>query len=289
MSDLSEKLGIPLGETIELLAVAVKKTAIRCRTLDSNIPLTLRKVRWEVEGEILTVRPEKLWQFKNTFYMSGKVESARIDIPALNFEPLVLRDPWPWNPEEEYWGEPGDSTIKYFKDIIDFGPRISYEMEQVLPLQDPDDPFDDPISNSNELFERGHYEEALRIMEILLSLDIRCLDAHAHLGNWCFRSTKSAQSFSMEKAKKHYEIGVKIGELSFPGDEKIVLPWGRIDNRPFLRCLHGYGLSLWRMGRNKEARRQFERMLWFNPSDNQGVRFLLSAIDAGKAWDEVDD
>jgi hypothetical protein len=24
-----------------------------------------------------------------------------------------------------------------------------------------------------------------------------------------------------------------------------VLPWGQIDNRPFLRCMHGFGLCLW--------------------------------------------
>lgn len=117
---------------------------------------------------------------------------------------------------------------------------------------------------------------------------IRCLDAHAHLGNWLFRNAAGPQSFSLEKARKHFEIGVKIGEMSFPGDNNIVLPWGRIDNRPFLRCLHGYGLSLWRMGETEEARRQFERMLWFNPSDNQGVRSILLDMDEGNTWDDVE-
>lgn len=287
MSDLPKELGIPLGEPIELVALAVKKTAIRCRTLDSNIPITLRKVRWEVEGEIITVRPEKLWRFKNSNYMSGDVESVRIDIPALKLKPLLLNDPWSWKPEEEYWGEPDDPTLKYFKKIIDFGSRTSYEMEQVLPFQDPDDPFSDPITEANDLFQSGQYEEAYRIIKNLLVEDIRCLDAHAHLGSWWFNSTRGSHSFSMEKAKKNFKIGVKIGELSFQGVENIVLPWGRIDNRPFLRCLHGYGLSLWRMGEAEEAQRHFERMLWLNPSDNQGVRSLLFNMDEGKTWEDV--
>jgi len=105
MSELSEKLEIPLGLPVEMLAVAVKESAIRCKTLDANIPITLRKVRLEVEGEILTVIPKKLWQFRNTYYMSGKVKSTRIDIPALNLDPLALRDPWPWDPKERYWGD----------------------------------------------------------------------------------------------------------------------------------------------------------------------------------------
>lgn len=288
MIDLSKELEIPLGKPIELVALAVKESAIRCWTLGSHIPITFRKVRWEVEGEILTVRPEKLWRFKNTNYMSGKVESVRIDIPALNLEPLSLNDPWPWKPEEEYWGEPDDPTLKYFKGIKKFGQRTSYEMEQILPFEDPEDPFDDPITVANDLCRSGQFDEACRMMEKLLVEDLRCLDAHAHLGNWDFQDAGGPDSFAMITAKKHYEVGVRIGEMSIPGDENIVLPWGRIDNRPFLRCLHGDGLSLWRIGETKEARRQFERMLWFNPSDNQGARFLLMDMDEGKTWDEVE-
>ena len=65
-----------------------------------------------------------------------------------------------------------------------------------------------------------------------------------------------------------------------------VLPWGLIDNRPFLRCMHGYGLCLWRLGRFDEAGRIFQRMLWLNPSDNQGVRFLIGDVQAKTAWED---
>ena len=30
-------------------------------------------------------------------------------------------------------------------------------------------------------------------------------------------------------------------------------------------------------------------MLWLNPSDNQGVRFVVKAVRAGKAWEENPD
>jgi len=40
MSELSEKLEIPLGMPVEMLATAVKESAIRCKTLYSNIPIT---------------------------------------------------------------------------------------------------------------------------------------------------------------------------------------------------------------------------------------------------------
>ena len=77
---------------------------------------------------------------------------------------------------------------------------------------------------------------------------------------------------------------MRIGELALGDGFDGVLPWGLIDNRPFLRCMHGYGLCIWRLGRLDEAERVFDRMLWLNPTDNQGVRFLLPNVRAGKAW-----
>jgi hypothetical protein len=35
-----------------------------------------------------------------------------------------------------------------------------------------------------------------------------------------------------------------------------------------------------------EAKQVFDRMLRLNPTDNQGVRFLLSEVQAKKAWQD---
>lgn len=90
--------------------------------------------------------------------------------------------------------------------------------------------------------------------------------AHSHLGSFVFDRRP-------QDAIRHYEVGLRIGELSLGDDFNGVLPWGWIDNRSFLRCLHGYGLCLWRLGRFDEAERLFDRMLWLNPSDNPGRAF----------------
>lgn len=68
-----------------------------------------------------------------------------------------------------------------------------------------------------------------------------------------------------------------------------VLLWGRIHNRPFLRALKGQGLCLWRLGRQFEARRIFERILSLNPNDNQGVRMCLEDVCRGAAWPSNED
>jgi hypothetical protein len=80
----------------------------------------------------------------------------------------------------------------------------------------------------------------------LCQTDLRCLDAHAHLGNLAFdRGPKDAM--------RHYEAGYRIGELSLGEGFDGVLPWGRVDNRPFLRCMNLFGLCLWRLGRFEEV------------------------------------
>jgi hypothetical protein len=43
---------------------------------------------------------------------------------------------------------------------------------------------------------------------------------------------------------------------------------GWIDNRPFLRCLHGLTLSTWRLGQFTEAHELCWALLWLNPADN---------------------
>jgi hypothetical protein len=115
-------------------------------------------------------------------------------------------------------------------------------------------------------------------MEVLAE-DLRCIDAHAHLGNIVFDRSPT-------EAIVHYEIGVRIGELSLGPDFDAYLPWGRIYNRPFLRCLKGYALCVWRLGRLLEAEQLFERILTLNPPDNQGVRFCYQDVRAGRTWEE---
>jgi len=127
--------------------------------------------------------------------------------------------------------------------------------------------------------ETGDSLGAHRMLMSLLAADLRCLDAHAHLGNFAF-------DHSPEKAIRHYEVGVRIGNLSLGEGFNSVLHWGHIHNRPFLRCMHGYGLCLSRLGRHNEAEEVFTRMFWLNPSDNQGVRFLLGEVREGKVWHE---
>jgi hypothetical protein len=272
---------IDISRPVELILLNVKERAARCRIPGSERTITLRSrdVWRTAPGEIVTVRARKHWRFKGSPYLSGDVEFRRIDIPGLGLQPLRLEGRGIWDPAEDYWREEDEALSEWKEQIIRLGPRPSFAMEQVLPGADSEDPFDDPITRSNDLKDAGDLDEACRILMELAEADLRCLDAHCHLGNLVFDSRP-------KDALRNYEIGMRIGNIPLGDNFEDVLIWGIVDNRPFLRCLHGYGLCLWRVGRFREAAEVMEKILKLNPPDNQGVRFLLPDIRAGKAWEE---
>jgi hypothetical protein len=269
---------------IELVVLSVKQKAARCRLLGGGQAFTFRAGSlWDlVPGEIAVVKPAKQWTYAGNPYLSGAIDSTRLDAKALGLVPLRLEERGIWNPAEQYWGDVGEPIEKWAKPVIAHGPRPEFEMEQVLPGADVEDPFSNPIGQSNDCKDSGDFDGAYKILMDLCQADLRCLDAHSHLGNFAF-------DHRPEDAIRHYEAGFRIGELSLGERFEGLLPWGWIDNRPFLRCMHGLGLCLWRLGRFEEAFGIFDRMLWLNPSDNLGVRFLIDQVRAKAAWEQSKD
>jgi hypothetical protein len=264
---------------IELAVLSIKGNEARCRLLGIERVVSIRSPQFRelVPGEITTLVADKQWPYAGRHYLSGEVTAHGFDVPMLFLTPLRLEPRGIWDPMDEYWDEEGEPVEDWIKKIIAWGPRPSYEMEQVLPMNVPDDPDSDPIVRSNDLKDAGDFSEASRILMGLCEVDLRCLDAHSHLGNMVFEDDPA-------KALRHYEVGMRIGELSLDGLGDGILPWGWIDNRPWLRCLNGFGLCLWRLGRFEDAEHVFDRVLWLNPTDNQGVRFNIAAVRARKIW-----
>jgi hypothetical protein len=272
---------IDLSKPVELVILSVKERTARCRLLENDKTITLRSgmVYDSVPGHIVTIHPKKQWSYGGHPYLSGEIKSARLDVQALKLMPLGLAEMGIWDPLEHYWGDDGEPLEEWTRPIIDSGPRPMFEMEQVLPGESKNDPFIDPICRAVDLKYAGKSAEARKILMELCQADLRCLDAHSHLGHFVF-------DYYPKKAILHFEIGLRIGELSLGDDFNGVLDWGFIDNRPFLRCMQGYGLCLWRLGRFEAAEHIFNRMLWLNPTDNQGTRFLLDEVKAKVTWKE---
>lgn len=266
-----------------VLKVGHNSTA-RIRLLGEAAHTTLRsRDVWRIApGQIITVRLDKRWTFRGDSYASGTIDATTLDIARLGLEPLPLSGGELEDLREIYENvRPPDPYAPIWQ-ASTASPRACFEMHAITCGRFPDDdPAEGgPMEEAIELAAAGDSVGAHDVLMDILVRDLRCLDAHAHLGNLEFdRNPK--------QALVHYEIGMRIGASLLPDDFDGVLEWGSIRNRPYLRCLHGYGLCLWRLGRGDDASAVFERILALNPNDNQGARFSLFDVRAGLSWDDM--
>ncbi|WP_085034684.1 hypothetical protein [Ensifer aridi] len=99
----------------------------------------------------------------------------------------------------------------------------------------------------------------------------RFIDGYAHLGYALLEQGKPKAALD---ACRH---GLELGENSIPASFAGRIEWGFLENRPFLRAAHGAVLSHLDLGHRKEALTIMEKMLAWNPNDNQGIRFLIGS------------
>jgi hypothetical protein len=239
---------------VDLVVLAVKERAARCRLLGSGRVITLRagSLYGIVAGHIVTVAPNKHWRHAGHPYLSGQITGSRTDASALGLVPLALRAANAWDAGVEDRSAPGGR------------PRSAFELE--VP----------PIPTG---LAAANIDDPDTVAEKLLEADLRFLDAHAYLAGRLL-------GMSPQWAVQQYEVGVGIGQLSVGDDFDGVLPGELAGNRGLMRCLSGYGSCLWRLERRAEAARVFDRALRLDPADRQGVRPLMSAMRAGEPWSD---
>jgi tetratricopeptide (TPR) repeat protein len=248
---------------------------------EGEVTFRSRDVCDVVAGHVVTLVIEKRWTWHDHAYASGRIGDPRIAVEKLGLAPLPLEGGELRDLRSAYepYRNPDPYAPLWRK--LTARPRAWFEMDPIAWGAFPDLDIDEnPTCDAAALAEAGDRAGARELLMEVLATDLRCIDAHAHLGNLEFDR-------SPRRAIIHYEIGIRIGELSLPSHFDGVLAWGRIYNRPFLRCLHGYGLCLWRLGRLEEAQQVFERILSLNPNDNQGVRSCWYDVRQGRTWEEM--
>lgn len=122
-----------------------------------------------------------------------------------------------------------------------------------------------------ELYEEGNLGEAERVFQAVLARMPDHLDAIHHL------AIVLSQRGLPDRACDLWEQAVRIGRKALPKDFQIGkdrLEWGWLDNRPFLRCVHGLALARYGMGETEDGLKLFLDLLSLNPGDNQGVRAM---------------
>jgi len=275
------------AETVEAIVLKVNEQSARVRIPGEAGAVTFRSsgaVGRLVPGHIATLTVKRRWTHRGHAYASGTVAGSRFDITKLGLVPLPLSDRGLYDfASSEPYRRPEPYAPLWRR--LTRKPRPAFEMHAIawdaiaFSAGDLDTA---PVSDAAELARAGEVDRARELLMDVLAEDLRCIDAHAHLGNLAIDQSPA-------EAMVHYEIGLRIGELSLePGFEGL-LPWVMLYNRPFLRALHGYGLCHWRLGRLREAEQVFERLLSLNPNDNQGARCCWDDVRNGRTWEEARD
>lgn len=281
----TQDVGDDLAVQVEAIVLKVGRRSARVRLFGEDGEVTFRsKDVWQlVPGHVAELEVRKRWVHHGHAHASGGVRVVRIDVAALGLDPLPVED---WGridlaAAHEPFVDPDPYAPMWRR--LTSKPRPAIEFDEIAwrgrEAAESGDPDDCPVTDAAELREMGAEESARELLMEVLHDDVRCIDAHAHLGNLEFDRNPKA-------ALVHYEVGVKIGALSLPADEPdLLVPWAGIYNRPYLRCMSGYGLCLWRLGRLDEAEAVFERLLTLNPTDEQGIRMCLFDVRAGTPWE----
>jgi len=127
----------------------------------------------------------------------------------------------------------------------------------------------DMLQRGCDLYEVGDFVEAEEIFKTVVREIPDHLDGLHH---WALVREKLGD---LSKAKDLWEKAVSMGKKTFAENFRIgkdLLIWGFLDNRPFLRCMQGLGLTVLKTGDIKRANKIFMDMLRLNPNDNQGIR-----------------
>jgi tetratricopeptide (TPR) repeat protein len=123
-----------------------------------------------------------------------------------------------------------------------------------------------------EAWETPDNRRAVTLAKRAIAISPLCADAYVLLAE--------RTSPRLENQKKLYELGVEAGEMALGPEgfqDYAGHFWGFLETRPYMRARAGLAQALWAEGHHAEAVRHYREMLGLNPSDNQGIRYLLAA------------
>ncbi len=153
--------------------------------------------------------------------------------------------------------------------LVNFGGN-EWEFEYTRLSQQEWDRFYDLIDLGNS-GTRGSISKTERGYRQLLKEYPEFIDVYQHLAILLNETDREKEAFQL------WGKAVNMGLSCFPKDFSIgrdLLSWGLLDNRPFLRVYHSFGLMLLENEKVAEALEVFSNILSLNPNDNQGVRSL---------------
>jgi tetratricopeptide (TPR) repeat protein len=131
----------------------------------------------------------------------------------------------------------------------------------------------DPLDEAQSIIYEAWNSEGpqrVRLARRALETCADCADAYVILAEDDAKDRKQALDL--------FSKGVEAGERSLDPsmfEGAVGHFWGIMETRPYMRARLGMAECLWDLGRKEEAVGHLRELLRLNPSDNQGVRYIL--------------
>lgn len=125
---------------------------------------------------------------------------------------------------------------------------------------------------ASDLYFMGEVQEARDSLRDIIQKDAHFIDAHNMLGNI------ELELGNYEQSLQHHQKALTIGEKLIPNSFDGRIRWGFTENRPYLRALHSVALDYVYEHDYKAALGLLEKILQYNPDDNQGVRYITGDL-----------
>lgn len=125
------------------------------------------------------------------------------------------------------------------------------------------------LSGAEELKDNGYLEEAAEEFRKLIKKVPECIEAYNNLYLCHLYLGHNFEAFAVLEAT--VDLFISLIPQKFI-DEEHCLTWGFLENRPFMRLYANLGLEYEKRGKFLEAKTIFDRLLKWNPNDNQGMR-----------------
>ena len=127
----------------------------------------------------------------------------------------------------------------------------------------------DVLHAAEELKDDGYHEDAIEEFRKIIRKVPECIEAYNDL-YFCHLYLKhDYEAFAVLETAVNLFLPV-IPEQFIEGEH--CLPWVFLENRPFMRLYANLGLEYLNKARFAEAKIIFDRLLSWNPHDNQGMR-----------------
>mgnify|MGYP001599458901 CR=1 FL=1 len=141
---------------------------------------------------------------------------------------------------------------------------------------------DDYYFDAMDALNADNTDAAIRLLKKTFEID------EHYLAGFVGMAAAYLEKGNLDKHHKYVNEGFDEVKKIYPQwPERI--EWGIIEHRPALRLVCYKAILEHHAGRLQEAERLYRLLLKLNPWDNQGARYLLAGMFAGKSADYIDE